>query len=64
MTAATFVVNGHKIRTATRRRYVVITSYTWPPAILKRSDNLDTARREAARWRQAAVYDTRSGALA
>lgn len=51
----TFTVRGHKIRTASTRRYIVAIVYRgdWAdeaPRIHKRSDNRATAVHHADRW--------------
>jgi hypothetical protein len=52
----TFEVRGLKVRTQTTRRYIVVATHAEIPGadawarVIKRTDNVDTARIEARRW--------------
>jgi hypothetical protein len=52
---------GHKVRVQSQRRYIVIRDTAERGVIEKRSDNLDTALREARRFGAANVYDNVTG---
>ena len=51
----TFIFMGHKIRTTTARRYVVVHAYNGRAFVDKRTDNIATARR--AREHMGGIYD-------
>jgi len=39
----TFTIHGRKVRTASARRYIVVSFYNTRPHIIKRTDDLSTA---------------------
>jgi hypothetical protein len=62
----TFTIDGHKVRTSSPRRYIVVNIYNGRAHIIKRTDSIDAA---AAAVRQFTtndrpyVYDTRISAV-
>jgi len=67
MARTTFTVAGHKVKTYTQRRYVAWEIHEgYKPEIFKRSDSVETLRREIRRrgWyrgRRFIVMDTMTG---
>jgi hypothetical protein len=53
--------DGSKVRSQSQRRFIVVSTYTSKPRIVKRSDNLQVADHFAMRLTHAVVIDTTTG---